>query len=406
LISISHSIKMAIESLKSSKLRSGLTALGIIIGIAAVIGTFTLGTSFGLFFSEQISASGSDYVMVTSAKENLFFDQQVEVVRNTRGVLSASPVLSGSGMITFMGDSGNYTIYGVEEDYMDIGSVPMYDGNFLSNQDTLVILVGKDIAEDNFKNQITVRSSVQLTIYNNDTKEYVTQTFRVKGITGSDNRSLVMGGGSNPNTGIYLPISVMKDMTGKEDYRTIFAMAESREVVQETDEEIRKNLARNLGVSERHTDNEDLLPFRTMNQVDILEQVGEITGTLQMFLIAVGGIALIVGSVGIMNIMFVTVTERTKEIGTLKALGYTSGDVLVLFLIESVVISLLGGSVGIILGLIVAYVGSWAMGISMALPFFEIIAGIVVSVLIGVIAGVYPANRAAQMNPVDALRAL
>jgi len=404
LISIAHSTKMAIESLKSSKLRSGLTALGIIIGIAAVIATFTLGTSFGAFFSDQISSGGSNYIMVTSAKENLFFDQQVEVVRNSRGVAGASPVISGSGMVTYMGESKNYTVYGVEEDYKDIGSVPMYEGNFLSNQDTSVVLIGKDLAEDDFKNQISSRSSIQITIYNNDTKQYVTQTFRVKGITGSESTSLVQGGGSNPNTAVYLPISVMKEMTGREDYRTIFAMAETEEGVKDADDEISRNLARNLGVSERNLDNDDLIPFRTMNQADILEQVQSMTSTLQTFLIAIGGISLVVGSVGIMNIMFVTVTERTKEIGTFKALGYTSKDVLIMFLIESIVISTLGGTIGTVIGLAIAYVGSSLIGISMAFPILEILAGIAISIIIGVIAGLYPANRAAKMNPVDALR--
>jgi len=406
LISIAHSTKMAVESLKSSKLRSGLTALGIIIGIAAVIATFTLGTSFGAFLSEQISSSGSNYIMVTSVKENLFFDQQVEVVRNSRGVSGASPVIPSSGMVTFMGESKNYTIYGVEEDYQDIGSVPMYDGNFLSNQDTSVVLVGKNISEDGFKNTITARSSIQITIYNNNTKQYETQTFRVKGITGSESTSLVSGGGSNPNTALYLPISVMKEMTGREDYRTIFAMAETEEGVKDADDEISKNLARNLGISERNLDNDDLIPFRTMNQADILEQVGSMTSTLQTFLIAIGGISLVVGSVGIMNIMFVTVTERTKEIGTFKALGYTSRDVLILFLIESVVISALGGTIGTIIGLVIAYVGSSLMDITMSFPVLEIFAGISISIVIGVIAGLYPANRAAKMNPVDALRSI
>ena len=305
-----------------------------------------------------------------------------------------------------MGESKNYTIYGVEEDYMDIGSVPMYDGNFLSNQDTSVVLIGKNISEDGFKNHIPARSSVQITIYNNVTKQYVTRTFRVIGITGSDNSSIISGGGNSPNTAIYLPISVMKEMTGKEDYRTIFAMAETEEGVEDADAEISRNLARHLGISERNLDNDDLIPFRTMNQVDILKQVGSMTNRLQAVLIAIGGISLIVGSVGIMNIMFVTVTERTKEIGTFKALGYTSKDVLILFLIESVVISALGGAVGTFLGLLVAYVGSSLIGISMSLPILGIFAGISISIVIGIIAGVFPAYRAAKMNPVDALRSI
>jgi ABC-type antimicrobial peptide transport system, permease component len=404
LIDIAHSIKMAIESLKSSKLRSGLTALGIIIGIAAVIATFTLGTSFGAFFSDQISADGSNYVMISSSKENLFFDQQVDVVRNSRGVAAASPILSGAGTVTFMGESRNYSISGVREEYAEIGSVPVMEGSFLSDQDSGAVIIGKKIAEDDFKNQITARSTVDITLFNNQTKQYETRTFRVKGIIGSDKTNIISGTGSN--TAIYLPLSVVKEMTGKEDYPMIMAMSESEENVKEADDEIQKNLARNLGVSERFLNDSDRVPFSTRNQADMLEQVEEMTGRLQLFLVAIGGISLIVGSVGIMNIMFVTVTERTKEIGTFKALGYTSRDVLILFLIESIVISVLGGTVGTGLGLGIAYVGSSLLGVSMALPLVEIFLGIAVSTLIGVIAGVYPANRAAKMNPVDALRSI
>lgn len=402
MISLSHSTKMATESLKSSKLRSGLTALGIIIGIAAVIATFTLGASFGSYFEDQISSSGSNYIMIMSSKENLLLDQQVEVVRNTRGVAAASPVLSASGTVTFMGESKNFTIYGVLEDYEEIGAVPMYEGNFISDQDTSVIDVGKKIAEEEFKNQITARSSVQLTIYNNALQENVTRTFSVKGITGSNKTNIVTG--SDANSAVYIPLSVMKEMTGRDDYRTIFAMTETNDTIQETGDEVEKNLARNLGVSERNLGNDDLIPFSTMNQAEILEQVRSMTKTLQLFLIAIGGISLIVGSVGIMNIMIVTVTERTKEIGTLKALGYTSSDVLVLFIIESIVISLIGGAVGTVLGLLISYIGSAALGITMSLSCGAIAAALLISIAIGVLAGAYPAKRAANMNPVDALR--
>ena len=404
MISIAHSTKMAVESLKSSKLRSGLTALGIIIGIAAVIATFTLGTSFGAFFSDQISASGSNYVMIMSSKENLFFDQQVEVVRNTRGVAAVSPILSSPGVVTFMGESRNYSISGVEADYASIGSIPIVEGSFISDQDTSAIVIGKTIAEEDFKNQISARSTVEITLYNQDTKEYVSRTFRVKGIIGSDTTNIISG--ANSNTAIHIPLSVIREMTGRDDYPLMIAMSETEEGVKDADAEIRVNLARNLGISERRLNDSDMVPFRTMNQASLLEQVESMTYTLQLFLVAIGGISLIVGSVGIMNIMFVTVTERTKEIGTFKALGYTSKDVLIMFLIESIVISLIGGGIGTLIGLGIAYLGSMLMGVSMSLPLLEILAGIAVSVLIGVIAGVYPANRAAKMNPVDALRSV
>ncbi|MDR0767060.1 MAG: ABC transporter permease [Methanosarcinales archaeon] len=404
MISISHSTKMAIGSLKSAKVRSALTALGIIIGIAAVIATFTLGASFGAYFSDQISAGGSNYIMIMSSKENLFFDQQVEVVRNTRGIEAATPVLTRPGAVTFMGESKNMSITGVRGDYQEIAAIPMVDGVFLSDRDTAAVVIGKNVSEDDFRNQISTRSSIQITVFNNVTGENVTRAFSVKGISGSEETTLIIG--SDSNTAVFIPLSVLQEMSGRYDYPMIYAIAEYDDVIQEANDEVRRNLARNLGVSERNLDDRDLIPFNTINQAQLLEQVGSITQTMQLFLIAIGGISLIVGSVGIMNIMIVTVTERTKEIGTLKALGYTSADVLTLFLIESIVISVIGGVIGTALGLGISYIGTSLLGISMALSYGAILGAILISVIIGVLAGVYPAKRAADMNPVDALRSI
>jgi putative ABC transport system permease protein len=407
MISISHCTKMAVQSLKSSKLRSGLTALGIIIGIAAVIATFTLGASFGAYFTDQIGASDSNFIMVISTQENLFFDQQVEIVRNTRGVVEASPVLNRDAVVTFMGESRNITVFGVMENYLEVASIPMMDGSFLSDRDTSSAVIGINVSEDEFRNQISTRSSFQITIFNNRTEEYDTRSFSVSGISGTDDpAALGFVIGTDHNTAIYIPLSVMREMAGRDDYMFMFVMTESAETIRETNEEVRRNLARNIGVSERNLDNNDLIPFITINQVEFLEQIGAITQTMQLFLIAIGGISLIVGSVGIMNIMIVTVTERTKEIGTLKALGYKSSDVLTLFLIESIVISVIGGIIGTLLGLGISYLGTSALGIPMSLSFGAIISAILISIFIGVIAGAYPAKRAADMNPVDALRAI
>ncbi|MDV0447604.1 Macrolide export ATP-binding/permease protein MacB [Methanosarcinaceae archaeon Ag5] len=406
MIGLHHSMKMGLASLKSAKMRSGLTALGIIIGIAAVVATFTLGSSFGAYFSEQISSSGSNYIMIISEKENLFFDQQVQVVRNTPGVTGASPVNSAAGVVTFMGEEKNVTaIYGVTEDYAEIASMPMQSGSFISDKDTSSIVIGKKIAQEEFKNEITTRSTVTLTVYNNETKQYITETFKVKGISGSNETNIITGG--EVDNAIYIPLDAAKRLSGRDDYYMIFAMTESSDDVQEVADDVEVNLARNLGVSERYLNNpeyDDLIPFMIMNQAEILEQVQQIIQTMQIFLAGIGGISLVVGSVGIMNIMLVTVTERTKEIGTLKALGYSSKDVLLLFVTEAIMISSVGGAVGVLLGLLAGYVGATLMGFSMGWSITVILAGIGISIVIGVIAGVYPANKAAKMNPVDALR--
>ena len=404
MIGISHSVKMAVESLKSSKLRSALTMLGIIIGIAAVVATFTLGTSFGTYFEDQILSSDSSYVMIFSMQENLLFDQQVDVIRNSRSVTGASPVLMGSAMVTYMGEQRNFSVYGVTEDYAMMGSVPMLEGNFLNDKDTSTIIIGKDIAKDRFRHQIPIRGTVELTMWNEANRTYETRAFRVAGITGVEDFAFISA--TENNNAIYVPISAMSEMTGKNDYSYIFAMADSIDSVQEARDDIKRNLARNLGISERHLDNDDLMPFYIMSQVDFLDALGSVISVMTMFLMAIGGISLVVGSVGIMNIMIVTVVERTREIGTLKALGYTSRDVLSLFLIESVVISAIGGTLGTILGLSAAYIGSYALNMPMSIQISAVAAGIILSMTIGVIAGVYPARRAAKMHPVEALRAI
>jgi len=403
MISLTHCFKMAIASLKSSKLRSGLTALGIIIGIAAVIATFSLGSSFTGYFSEQLDTQGSNYVLFMSNQRNTFFDEQVEIVRNTAGITGVSVVNDQTGSVRFANEERNLTISAVDEDMPEILNVPIYSGNFFTNKDSYVAVIGKKYAEEEFKREIGLQSSIQITLYNEELGADVTETFRVIGILGSEESNLLSGDIENM---IAIPSSVYKNMTGRQDYQYIYAMADSREGLNETENEIARRLARNLGVSERDLDTPEKMPFMSINQAALMEQIGMLTSVLQTFLLAIGSISLVVGAVGIMNIMIVTVTERTREIGTLKALGYSSRDVLLLFVIESIIISLLGGIIGTFIGLGIAYVGVTFIGFPMAVSVSSIFFGIGLSVLVGVLAGAQPSYRAAKMNPVEALRSI
>ncbi len=402
MITIAHSLKMAVTSLKSSKMRTGLTAFGIIIGISAVIATLTIGSSFAGYFTGQVESEGSNSIMIAAGRENLFFDKQVEIVKNTAGVESVSAEITQTGTITFANEKKDVTVAGLDEEYAAIMSTPIYDGTFLTDKDAYVAVVGKKIAQEKFENEISVRSTMQITLFNSEKKEYVTETFRVKGIIGSDTTSLLFD--DSDNTMVVIPSETMKKMTGKEDYQIIYAKADSVETINETTREIEKRLARNAGVSERDLDDDLKLPFSTINQAELLGAVKELTDALQMFLVAIGGISLIVGAVGIMNIMIVTVTERTKEIGTLKALGYSSKDILSLFIVESVIISLAGGLAGTVIGLGVALIGITVLGLPSSIPASIIIIGVSLSVFVGVAAGAQPSYRAAKMNPIDALR--
>ncbi|WNY27404.1 ABC transporter permease [Methanolapillus ohkumae] len=404
MISLTHCVNMAVHSLRSSKMRSGLTALGIIIGIAAVIATFTLGSSFGAYFSEELDTTGTNYVLISATKNNIFYDQQLNIVSSTPGVTGVSGEIFQTGVITYSGEQKNRSVLGWNENIAEILSLPIYEGNFISNNDLYSAVIGKDVAFEDFRSEIGIRSTIDVTLYNEDTKQYVTETFKVKGILGSNDTNLLTQ--NQENTFIIIPIETMKLMTGSDDYQTIYAMTDSREELNETDDEITRRLARSLGVSDRdiNEDNDEKIPFLTTNQAEILDEVSSLTATLQLFLLGIGGISLVVGAVGIMNIMLVTVTERTKEIGTLKALGYSSRDVLLLFVIESIIISAIGGFIGTVLGLTIAYVGVSYLDLTMAVPFTSVLFGVGLSIVIGVLAGAQPSYKAAKMNPVDALR--
>ncbi|MCL2862646.1 MAG: ABC transporter permease [Methanimicrococcus sp.] len=402
MISLAYCFKTAVASLRSAKLRSGLTALGIIVGIAAVIATFTIGSSFTGYFMDELDTQGSNYIVVFSFQQNLFRDAQLDVIRNTPGVTGVAAEISKVGLVSFANGEKNLSISGMHEAAVEIGSIPIYEGQMYSDKDTYVAVVGKDTAEDAFRREIGLRNTIDITLYNSETREYVTESFKVIGIVGTDRTDMLSGSGEY--TMIFIPMQTMQKMTGEKSYNLIYAMSDSREDINETSDEIKKRLARSLGVSERDLDDNEKIPFMVINQAEILELVGTLTGTLQLFLLAIGGISLVVGAVGIMNIMVVTVTERTREIGTLKALGYSSNDVLLIFVVESIVISCIGGLIGTVIGLIIAYIGTSYLGISMAIPISGLLVGTGLSVLVGVLAGAQPSYRAAKMNPVDALR--
>ena len=203
---------------------------------------------------------------------------------------------------------------------------------------------------------------------------------------------------------VFIPISTMNEMIGEKDYGAFLAMADSPEKVRDISDEVDRRLARNFGVPEREIGDEDSKPYYVFNQEEVLEQTGIIGDALNSFLLALALISLLVGSIGIMNIMLVTVTERTREIGIMKSVGYSNSNILSLFLLESVMVSLFGGIVGTVIGGLGAYALESALDLPPVFPLKLIEIGIVISILVGITAGLYPARKAARMNPVDALR--
>lgn len=403
MLNIKQAVRISLGGIWSAKLRSGLTTLGIIIGIAAVVANVSLGESFNVYFADQINAQGSNFIIVYSQEPNIFYNNELQIIDKTPGVAAVSPINQQLGQVTYFSQKKNIEIYGVTESYKDTSNITMQNGSFLTDQDAFSAVIGSKVANEKFKRKISSRSSIDITLRVAGNRT-VTKTFKVKGIINPLAVPSFAGGAPDRDNSIFIPISTINQMLGKDDFSGFVAMSDTLEDVVNVSKSIDKRLARNFGVSVRDLDEEDTKPYRIFNQAEILERLNLLAKALGSFLVTVALISLIVGSIGIMNIMLVTVTERTREIGIMKALGFSSLDILLLFLIESVIISLFGGFLGLGLGIGGAYIATTFLNLPFFYSPFLLESGLTVAVVVGVLAGVYPASKAAKLIPVEALR--
>lgn len=402
MIKFAQAVRIASGSIGSAKLRSALTTLGIVIGVAAVVVNASLGASFNQFFTDEISSVGSNFIIAASKQPNLFFDNEYNLMKNTPGITGVSPRKTMSGDLTYLSETKSVNIAGINEDFQEIQGLQMEKGTFLSDKDSFAAVLGYNIANEEFSKKISHRSNVKISFRQED-GTLVTKSFKVKGVL-KDSEPTVVSQDSDYDLTVFIPISTMNEMIGEKDYGVFLAMADSPEKVRSISDEVDRRLARNFGVPEREIDDEDSKPYYVFNQEEVLEQTGKIGDALNSFLLALALISLLVGSIGIMNIMLVTVTERTREIGIMKSVGYSNSNILSLFLLESVMVSLFGGIVGTLIGGLGAYALESALDLPPVFPLKLIEIGIAISILVGITAGLYPARKAARMNPVDALR--
>ncbi len=393
--------KIALGSITNAKMRSTLTVLGIVIGVAAVIANVSLGASFNQHFTNEVTNIGSNFIYVQGMQPKLFYDNQLQIIENTPGILGVSPLKSQTAEVTYMSETKNIMVSGVGEDYDEVAKTQLSEGSFINDNDRYVAIIGYNIANEKFGRNLSVRSSIDITFRIGE-NDKVTQTFKVKGIIQNPQNTMVQG--FNDNEAVLIPIAVMNEMLGETDYGGAFAMAEDPATIQNTSDEVDRRLARSFGISERDLEDKDSRPYMTINQAEILEQTDMMAAALSSFLTAVALISLLVGSIGIMNIMLVSVTERTREIGVLKSLGFTGSDILFLFMIESILLGVFGGIIGGIVGITGAYGVESFLSLPVVFPLSLIVAGFFVAVAVGFISGVYPARKAAKMKPVDSLR--
>lgn len=393
--------KIALGSITSAKMRSTLTVLGIVIGVAAVIANVSLGASFNQHFTNEVTNIGSNFIYIQGMQPKIFYENQLNIVENTPGVSGVSPLKSQTAEVTYMSETKSIMVSGVGEDYDEVANTRLSDGSFIKDNDGYVAIVGYDIANEKFGRNISVRNSIDITFRVGE-DEKITRTFKVKGIIKNPENTMIQA--YNDNEAVLIPIGTMNEILGEKDYGGIFAMAEDSATIQNTSDEVDRRLARSFGISERDLEDKDSRPYMTVNQAEVLEQTDMMAAALSSFLTAVALISLLVGSIGIMNIMLVSVTERTREIGVLKSLGFTGFDILFLFMIESILLGVFGGIIGSVVGIAGAYSVESLLSLPVVFPLSLIAAGFIVAVGVGFVSGVYPARKAAKMKPVDSLR--
>lgn len=393
----------ALQSLRRNVLRTSLTMIGIIIGITSVILIVSIGRGAIAFVTNELSAFGTDYFQITPGTDaltgsftgvnTLTFDD-VEAIRDDPSLTNVrivAPIAVTSEVVTANDEKKMYTIMGVTHESSEIFRPEMIYGDFISEENDegseRVAVIGSEIAEVFFGEDT---DPVGETIRIKDT------TFRVIGVDHSTN---ALAGGYI-NKSIFVPITVIfNELTGRESIQEIDVSVYNTNEINQTIEDVETLLR------DRHDlDVDDESDFQMASAQDLLSTVEVITGLLTTMIAAISGISLVVGGVGVMNIMLVSVTERTKEIGLLKAIGAKENDILTQFLIEAVVMTLCGGIIGILLGVAGAFLISIAVGIPFVLDIVAIILAVGVSTLVGVVFGLYPARRAARLSPIEALR--
>ncbi|NLO10947.1 MAG: FtsX-like permease family protein [Candidatus Cloacimonetes bacterium] len=397
-------IKIALKSLTRNKTRTFLTMLGIIIGVAAVIAMLAIGQGAKKIVEDQVNSMGTNVIMVSSnfmsqqsnvrqaqGGGNLINIDDVNAVNSEiDGVLYTSPVYNSWGQLKYENKNWRSGITGVGVDYFLIRGITAVEGDLFYNSDvengTKVCVIGKTVADNLFGDIDPVDKIIRIRNI----------PFTVKGVMNSKGENVM---GMDQDDIVLAPYSTVETrlLGGRWRFMTMMVSAESKDRIQVVQQDI-LNL---LQSRHRGTTSEE---FMVRTQTDVAETASSVSDTMTVLLASIAGISLLVGGIGIMNIMLVSVTERIKEIGIRMAVGAHKRDVLMQFIIEAVTISILGGILGILLGLgATSLVGKY-MQWSVTVTSFSIFLSVGFSCAIGIFFGWYPARKAANLDLIDALR--
>lgn len=397
-----ESFLMAWASLVANKLRSLLTMLGIIIGVAAVIALVSIGNGVKQDIEDSISSLGSNLLVVLpgaprtpgarpsqgSMKSLKISDY--EAIAKLEGVKAASPMTNGSYVVIYQNKNWTTSVAGVNSNFQDVNNWTMTSGRFFSDKNVQnrerVAVVGQTVVKNLFADEDPVGKEIRVKNI----------PFRVIGVLKSKGNGTM---GNDQDDTVLIPYTTSMERVEGIDYlRMVYVVAKDDEGIDRLQADIENLLRVRHNIKDTNLDD-----FNIQNMKSIMETVAQTTGTFTLFLGAVAAISLVVGGIGIMNIMLVSVTERTREIGVRKALGATYSVIVTQFLIEAVVISLMGGFIGIAFGIGASKVIGMVSGMSTIVSVPTIIMSFAFSMAIGLIFGIYPARKAAKLNPIDAL---
>ncbi len=414
-----ENVRVALDGLLVNKMRSVLTILGVIIGVAAVIALLSIGEGAQASITDQITSVGTNLLFVSpgatsmggvrgasGSATSLTYDD-AEAIADPRNVPDASvvaPQYYGQSTQVIFGDTNiNSSVTGVTAEYQEAFGLEVASGSFIAENDVdkraKVAVLGYQTAQDLFGGFDPIGQKIKVALSGENGGRV---SLTVIGVLEEKGDSMM----SSTDDAVFVPISTAqtkifsgRNVQGELVVSQVSVVAVSEDQTAAVEDQI------NALLWSRHDLNPDEdADFSVMNQADMLEMASEITGIMTVFLGAIAGISLLVGGIGIMNIMLVSVTERTREIGIRKAVGARKADILTQFLMEAVVLSLLGGLLGILLGVGLAQLVSLTGLLESLVTLDSVLLAVGFSFAIGLFFGIYPANQAAGMNPIEALR--
>ena len=407
MINIPSTVKISLRALRVNKMRSVLTMLGIIIGVAAVITMLAVGKGASHKISEQIATVGSNLIMVmpgsTTASgirlgsgsfQNLTRSDAEAIKNECSSVWTTAPVISGSAQIVYGNQNWASLVIGTDEGMLEVKDWSLFSGRNFYEQDirsaAKVCLLGQTVVDNLFGNDDPMNKTIRI-------KKV---PYTVIGVLASKGQSMM---GQDQDDVIYVPISsAQRNLFGRwlpGSVRQIMVKAKSAEELERAEMQIKALLRQRHRIGPRDEDD-----FTVRNLTQMMQMAEEASRVMSLLLAAIASVSLLVGGIGIMNIMLVSVTERTREIGIRMAVGAKSWDIRTQFIIEALILSLIGGLIGVILGIAAAELLSLMADWTILISPLSIVMSFGFSGLVGIFFGFYPAYKASLMNPIEALR--